>query len=207
MQDRVPGAPGQYTATITATELAKLLASETFTITLTRDDQPITEGTPYNKASVLPDDVAAVVCPDIDNPTPADAFQALAEKIGGGDYVPLSGGTMTGTLRAPNFNLTAKTEVPGFYIEPSDIGVSIGTFCVDRANRRIRMVQYAEDMDNASTRYGEIYHLPAANSGLTKWDTYNILTTKTVTYGTDDPGDAVGAAGVAGRIYFKKVES
>ena len=45
MTDRVPGAPGRYTATITASDLQKLQAGEAFNITLTRNDAPITEGT------------------------------------------------------------------------------------------------------------------------------------------------------------------
>ena len=35
------------------------------------------EGTPYNAQSILPDDLAQVLCPDIENPTPADALRAL----------------------------------------------------------------------------------------------------------------------------------
>ena len=77
MTDRVPGAPGRYTATITASDLQKLQAGEAFNITLTRNDAPITEGTPYSKAAVLPDALASVLCPDVTDPSPADAFSAL----------------------------------------------------------------------------------------------------------------------------------
>ena len=77
MHDRQPGAPGQYTMTIQADQLAKLLAGEACTIVLVRDDQPIAVGTPYNKASVLPDDLAASICPSVTDPTPADAFKGL----------------------------------------------------------------------------------------------------------------------------------
>ncbi len=80
MRDRVPGAPGQYQAVITPQEQAKLMASEPFVLTLTRDDHPITEGTPYSKAAVLPDALAASLCPNLEDPTPADAFAALHEK-------------------------------------------------------------------------------------------------------------------------------
>ena len=80
MHDRVPGAPGQYKASVTAAELQKMQAAEAFTITLTRDDQPIAEGTPYNKAAVLPDEVAQAICPEVEDPTPADAFKQLALK-------------------------------------------------------------------------------------------------------------------------------
>lgn len=78
MKDRQPGAPGQYKAVITPAELQKMPAGEVFVITMTRDDQPLVEGTPYNKASVLPDDLAAIICPDVMDPTPADAFRGVA---------------------------------------------------------------------------------------------------------------------------------
>ena len=77
MHDRQPGAPGQYKMTISATELQNFLAGETCTVALTRDDQPLAEGTPYNKASVLPDDLAAQICPSVTDPTPADAFRGV----------------------------------------------------------------------------------------------------------------------------------
>ena len=80
MTDRQPGAPGQYKAVIEATELLKMQAGEQFTITMTRDDQPLVEGTPYNKASVLPDDLANKLCPSITDPTPADALNGLRKK-------------------------------------------------------------------------------------------------------------------------------
>lgn len=78
MTDRQPRAPGQYTAIVSAAEYQKLQAGENFVITLTRNDDPEVEGTPYNKASVLPDDLAAVICPDVTDPTPADALRGLS---------------------------------------------------------------------------------------------------------------------------------
>lgn len=80
MTDRIPGAPGQYTMTVDASEAQNLLIGEAVTVTLVRNDQPIVEGTPYNKASVLPDDLAAKVCPDITDPTPADALKGMTAK-------------------------------------------------------------------------------------------------------------------------------
>lgn len=77
MTDRQPGAPGQYTMTVDASIAQNILIGEPVTVTLTRDDQPIIEGTPYNKASVLPDDLASKICPDTDDPTPADAYSGL----------------------------------------------------------------------------------------------------------------------------------
>lgn len=81
MTDRIPGAPGQYKATVTAAELEKMQNGEAFTITMTRDDQPIVEGTPYNKESVLPDDLAGSICPNVEDPAPADALRALLAAI------------------------------------------------------------------------------------------------------------------------------
>ena len=80
MTDRVPGAPGQYLAQLDLQQLEKMQAGEAFTITLVRDDQPLTEGTPYSKAAVLPDALAKQLCPQLPDPTPADALRALYEK-------------------------------------------------------------------------------------------------------------------------------
>lgn len=89
MTDRIPGAPGQYTMTVSADEAQKLLTGEAVTVTLVRNDQPLVEGTPYNKASVLPDDLATILCPNVADPTPADALRGL---------LPKSGGDMTGKI-------------------------------------------------------------------------------------------------------------
>ena len=77
MTDRIPGAPGRCKAVVTDGELQKMHAGEEFAITLRRDDAPIKEGTPYSKAAVLPDAVAASLCPGAQDPTPGDAFAAL----------------------------------------------------------------------------------------------------------------------------------
>lgn len=81
MTDRVPGAPGQFSAVVTKEELQKLQGGNPFTITLTRDDRPVKEGTPYSKAAVLPDALAQKLCPDMDDPAPKDALEALYNKI------------------------------------------------------------------------------------------------------------------------------
>lgn len=80
MTDRQPGAPGQYIMQVPADETQKLLVGEPVTVVLTRDDQPIVEGTPYNKAAVLPDNLAARICPTVPDPTPADALNGLSKK-------------------------------------------------------------------------------------------------------------------------------
>lgn len=90
MTDRQPGSPGQYKMTVDASESQKLLTGEPVTVTLTRDDQPLVEGTPYNKASVLPDDLAAKVCPEVTDPTPADALRGMTVKTQ--EYTLTSGG-------------------------------------------------------------------------------------------------------------------
>lgn len=80
MTDRQPGAPGQYILTIDASETQNLLIGQPVTVTLVRDDQPMVEGTPYNKASVLPDELAARICPNATDPTPADALNGLSKR-------------------------------------------------------------------------------------------------------------------------------
>ena len=97
MTDRVPGAPGQYTMTVSAEEAQKLLTGKSVTVTLVRNDQPLVEGTPYNKASVLPDDLAAQICPNVTDPTPADALRGL---------LPKAGGVMTGAINMNNKGIT-----------------------------------------------------------------------------------------------------
>lgn len=77
MTDRVPGVPGQYRGQLTAEAYEKLQAGQPFAITLDRDDQPVVPGTPYSKAAVLPDALAAKLCPEVIDPTPADALSAL----------------------------------------------------------------------------------------------------------------------------------
>ena len=77
MTDRVPGAPGQYKAVIQSAELEKLNRAESFIITLTRDDHPIIQGTPYCKETVLPEELGTSICPDLEDPTLADALWVL----------------------------------------------------------------------------------------------------------------------------------
>ena len=78
MKDRIPGAPGKYSAVVAGGEYEKLQTGQPFSITLKRDDEPVEVGTPYSKAAVLPDSLAKKLCPDKEDPTPADAFSALA---------------------------------------------------------------------------------------------------------------------------------
>ena len=89
MTDRQPGAPGQYILTVEASEAQNLLIGAPVTVTLKRDDQPVVEGTPYNKASVLPDELALQLCPAVTDPTPADALNGLRKKKS--SYVLYSG--------------------------------------------------------------------------------------------------------------------
>jgi hypothetical protein len=77
MTDRQPGAPGQYIMTINPAVSQKLLIGEPVEVVLKRDDMPVVEGTPYNKASVLPDDLSSKICPAVADPTPADAYRGL----------------------------------------------------------------------------------------------------------------------------------
>ena len=81
MTDRIPGAPGRYSASLPNGELVKMQNGEPFAITLTRDDDPIVEGTPYSKASVLPDELAAKLCPNLADPAPKDALAALYQIV------------------------------------------------------------------------------------------------------------------------------
>lgn len=100
MKDRIAGAPGRYSAVVTGGEYQKLLMGQPFTITLTRDDKPEVEGTPYSKAAVLPDEVAHLICPDIEDPTPADAFRGLGKRMSTvADYIVEQGSDNIWTWR------------------------------------------------------------------------------------------------------------
>lgn len=131
---------------------------------------------------------------------PVDTYDAankgyVDEKVDG-QFVPLSGGTMTGAL-----GTTRVTIDEGSGNNPRAIfnhgGTQLGIHYVRTTDAKNVFAQYLGDVV-------ERFALPAVTnaSGDT---TYNILTTKTVKYGTDDPETAVGKAGTAGRIYFKKV--
>ena len=80
MTDRLPNSPGKYSAVVTGAELQKMQTGEPFAITLQLDDDPVREGTPYSKAAVLPDQLAAKLCPETEDPAPKDAFRGLWEK-------------------------------------------------------------------------------------------------------------------------------
>lgn len=135
MTDRVPGAPGRYTATITASDLQKLQAGEAFNITLTRNDAPITEGTPYSKAAVLPDALASVLCPDVTDPSPADAFSALLALL---NAIGADGSSVIGIEHGGTGKATAAEARAALGAEPAftknnafnkNFGSAAGTVC------------------------------------------------------------------------------
>lgn len=135
MTDRVPGAPGRYTATITASDLQKLQAGEAFNITLTRNDAPITEGTPYSKAAVLPDALASVLCPDVTDPSPADAFSALLALL---NAIGADGSSVIGIEHGGTGKATAAEARAALGAEPAftkntafnkNFGTTAGTVC------------------------------------------------------------------------------
>ena len=113
MTDRQPGAPGQYTLTIESAELQKFLAGSSCTVVLTRDDQPLVEGTPYNKASVLPDELANKICPSVTDPTPADAFSGL---LGLSSTVSLASGSWSNNQQ--RVAVTGVTESNTVFVGP-----------------------------------------------------------------------------------------
>lgn len=141
MTDRVPGAPGRYTATITASDLQKLQAGETFNITLTRNDAPITEGTPYSKAAVLPDALASVLCPDVTDPSPADAFSALLALL---NAIGADGSSVIGIEHGGTGKATAAEARAALGAEPAftkntafnkNFGTAAGTVCQGNDDR------------------------------------------------------------------------
>lgn len=106
MTDRIPGAPGRCKAMVTGEDLQRMQSGEEFAITLRRDDAPIREGTPYNKANVLPDELASALCPEVEDPAPKDAFAALqAGKADTGRRKSGSSITLNDAVNAPLMGL------------------------------------------------------------------------------------------------------
>lgn len=109
MTDRKPGIPGRWKANITAEELEKMNAGQDFNIVLTRNDEPVTPGTPYNKAAVLPDDLAQKLCPGALDPAPRDAFEALYNIANGAKSTADAADGKTAAAQTAANNATSRT--------------------------------------------------------------------------------------------------
>lgn len=157
MKDRVSGNPGQYKAIITAAELEKLQNGEQFVITLTRNDLPTVTGTPYNKASVLPDDLAAIICPDIEDPTPANAFASL---------LPINGKkAMAADLPMGGFVVTDLAE-------PEDDSDAANKRYVDRYAYHENFLDNS-DFTNPVNQRGATSYSAAGAMTIDRWKNYN----------------------------------
>lgn len=117
MTDRQPGAPGQYVMTVSAAEVQNLLTGNPVTVILVRDDQPAVEGTPYNKASVLPDKLAEKICPSVPDPTPADAFAGL---LGSSSQITLLAAAWTN--RQQKIPVSGVTDKNNVIVAPAPVG-------------------------------------------------------------------------------------
>lgn len=88
------------------------------TVTWAHADNPLVEGTPLSKATLMPDDVGALVCSGVPDPTPADAFRALAGMLSVTVTLPVSGWTgstapYTQTISVSGMNGDWKPGIPG----------------------------------------------------------------------------------------------
>lgn len=52
------------------------------TVTWAHADNPLVEGTPLSKATLMPDDLAERLCPGLADPTPADGMESLRKGAG-----------------------------------------------------------------------------------------------------------------------------
>lgn len=87
MKDRIPGKPGRFSAVISSEDKVKMENGEPFHITMTRDDAPIVPGTPFSKATVLPDELVEMLEIDLEDPVLADALKVLhARRLADADY-------------------------------------------------------------------------------------------------------------------------
>ena len=95
-----------------------------------------------------------------------------------GDYLPISGGTLTGRLNAPNITAYA-SGWPGFRFSlNSDGETSLGSVNFDTVNNRIAFI--SKSNNNTSTR--AIYYLPASSETDGIDHSYEILTIKSQNY-------------------------
>lgn len=159
MTDRTPGKPGQYKATVTSAELEKLQSGKQFVITLVRDDQPTAEGTPYNKESVLPDELAAVICPDITDPTPADALEGLLPRNGGS--------AMTGNLKMGGYGIKNLAD-------PSERADAAHKWYVDKLAYHENYLDNS-DFSNPVNQRGEATYTTGKAYAIDRWYNYNGL--------------------------------
>lgn len=159
MHDRQPGAPGQYKAIISLDQLANMQAGNQFSIIMTRDDQPIREGTPYNTASVLPSSLAALICPNISDPTPADALRALYSGRAPAGY------GLGSQANATVPNLDNATEC-GWYVIGTDTENAPFPYGVVMVIRRYEsdIVQIAFSVKNDGTHYNSMAVRTFSNS-------------------------------------------
>lgn len=100
---------------------------------LVRADDPITEGTPLCKATLLPDSVCDVLGIDRETSTPADALAILPSKA------PLASPTFTGTPRAPTPATTdnsTRIATTAFAAAAASRGVVVGSYSGDGASAR-----------------------------------------------------------------------
>ncbi len=155
MTDRKPGAPGKCKAVVTADEFTKLQRAEPFSITLTRDDAPIAEGTPYSKAAVLPDSLAAQLCPNVADPTPADALRSLyTGKAPSGFGL---GGVKA--ISAAELDTTVK---PGWYRLNTAAGITIAGYTF--TDWYVHVISYSDDYC-----VQKLYPLSSYGAELQRW--------------------------------------
>ena len=96
------------------------------------------------------------------------------------EYVPLSGGTMTGALRLPRMEVLSTDNYPSIRMYNKD-KVQCGwiQYAADTNHRRFSFVTYNADQDEkTSNKFSAAYQLPSAPAGLTESAYYNILTSR-----------------------------
>ena len=205
MKDRVPGAPGQYTASLTPGELTKLENGKPFSITLVRDDQPLVEGTPYSKTAVLPDEVAAALCPDVEDPTPADAFRALAgrtkAKTDFGEYTTLADYINNAVDDKSTVICYTDSKLSDFPDTSNVPGSGVATWIIEICKLGSNAVEISASCAN-SFGAGEIHRWKSFYNGYTTnpitWTKFQLYT------GSGDAGDSVVAQGTSNGWVWRK---
>lgn len=101
----------------------------------------------------------------------------IKAKLGNLDYLPLTGGTVSGQLNAKRIRVAGDNNYPTYEFKAAS-QTDISAMIQSGSTNRMGFYEYPKEFDGQSTRYYEGYLLPEPATGLTANKNYQILTTK-----------------------------
>lgn len=122
----------------------------------------------FSKKQTLPDALASQLCPDMEDPTPADALAAL---------LPRSGGTMTGDLNMGGKKITKVQEINVTNITPSYInGTTVNSFKTDDTTKYLSLPRGGKKayFAVAQTQLGLCAYVATCEQGATSGGTHKL---------------------------------